>query len=140
MPDGAGPAEKIFDVFVSYAREDADKLASVLNFLESRGYSVDWDKRLTAGKDWQDQLRLKIKRARKVVALWSASASASEVVSWEMSIAHGDDKLIPLWLDETDPKSIFAKLHHLKVTDFRSEAEAILNALGTWACTGARRS
>ena len=110
MPDGAGPAEKIFDVFVSYAREDADKLASVLNFLESRGYSVDWDKRLTAGKDWQDQLRLKIKRARKVVALWSASASASEVVSWEIGVAHGDDKLIPLWLDETDPKSIFAKL------------------------------
>jgi hypothetical protein len=105
-------------------------LTAVIAFLEKRGYSVDWDKRLVGGKDWQGQLRTKIKNARKVVALWSAAASQSEVVAWEMSIAHGDGKLVPLWLDDTSPKSVFAKLHHLATTDFETEAAAILEALG----------
>jgi hypothetical protein len=86
--DGGAETGRIFDVFVSYAREDVNRLAATIAFLEGRGYSVFWDKRLLAGRDWQDQLRTEIKLARKVLALWSAAASAS----------HGEEKLVPLWL------------------------------------------
>jgi tetratricopeptide (TPR) repeat protein len=130
MPDGAGPADRLFDVFISYARENIAALTAVIRFLEDRGYKVDWDKRLTPGEDWQGALQTKIKAAKKVIALWSGAASQSEVVAWEMSIADGDGKLVPLWLDDTPPKSVFARRHHLKVTDFETEAEAIIEALG----------
>jgi tetratricopeptide (TPR) repeat protein len=131
MPDGAGPASKIFDVFISYAREDADRLAAFAAFLERHGYSYWWDRRLVAGQPWKAQLHDMIKqRVRKVVALWSDAASKSEYVSHEMSIAFGDGKLIPLRLDATPIGSVFKDLHHLKVTDFETEAEAIMEALG----------
>jgi tetratricopeptide (TPR) repeat protein len=131
MPDGAGPASKIFDVFISYAREDADRLAAFAAFLERHGYSYWWDRRLVAGQPWKAQLHDMIKqRVRKVVALWSDAASKSQYVSHEMSIAFGDGKLIPLRLDATPIGSVFKDLHHLKVTDFETEAEAIMEALG----------
>jgi len=127
--DGAETG-RIFDVFLSYAREDVGQLAAAITFLEKRGYSVDWDKRLVAGQLWKPQLHQMIKRARKVVALWSNAASKSEYVSHEMSIAFADNKLVPLRVDDTPVGNVFKDLQHLRVSDFETEAAAFLEALG----------
>jgi hypothetical protein len=69
------------DIFLSYAKEDREPARTIATLLESGGWSVFWDRKITAGDDWRQVVQSELDAAGAVVVLWSdASAGSSWVV------------------------------------------------------------
>ena len=68
----AASAPRDRDIFVSYVREDADRVDRLVNELEAVGHSVWLDrKRILAGQRWADQIRRAIQSGACFVACFS---------------------------------------------------------------------
>lgn len=44
------------DIFISYAREDAERIAPLVTAFQDRGWSVFWDRRIPAGQTWHSYI------------------------------------------------------------------------------------
>lgn len=82
------------DIFVSYSRKDQPLVKRVVKALESCGYSLWWDQRLTPQEAWDSTIEMEIKKARAVLVLWSRRAVASEWVRSEADYAKSEKKLV----------------------------------------------
>ena len=45
------------DIFVTYAREDEDRVRELVSVLEQQGWSVFWDRRIPTGETWRSYKR-----------------------------------------------------------------------------------
>src|SRR4030042_4358563 len=62
-------------VFLSYAREDAQKAVDIYEALKSRGHKPWMDKKeLVGGQDWQSEIRRAIESAEYFIALLSSQS------------------------------------------------------------------
>jgi hypothetical protein len=91
------------DIFVSYAREDQARVASVVTALEARGWSVFWDRRIPAGQTWRSHIGGALEQARCVVVAWSEHAIQSEWVIEEAERGKQRHILVPVLLDPVGP-------------------------------------
>ena len=64
------------DIFVSYAREDRDRIEQLVRLLEERGWSVWWDRTIASGGDFADTIEPAIEEARCGVVAWSRPPAA----------------------------------------------------------------
>jgi len=67
-------------VFISYAREDRGKVATLASALEQRGVSVWLDDRLPTGSEFDTAIEDALAEATKVVVVWSPASAASRWV------------------------------------------------------------
>ncbi|WP_083919365.1 toll/interleukin-1 receptor domain-containing protein [Methylosinus sp. LW4] len=91
------------DVFVSYAREDAESIRKIVDALRLLGVSVWSDARIGVGAHWDEELEEHLGRSRAVLVCWSASAVKSKWVKAEASHALDHDKLVPCFLEICKP-------------------------------------
>ena len=68
------------DVFVSYAREDRDRVEPLVRLLESFGLTVWWDRELNAGDSFETAIDKAILASRCVVVVWSEHSIDSQWV------------------------------------------------------------
>jgi hypothetical protein len=59
------------DIFISYAREDQERVADLAAVLEREGWSVFWDQDIPPGEDWDSHIGRALEGARCVIAVWS---------------------------------------------------------------------
>ena len=59
------------DIFVSYAREDRDRVHALANALAVYGWTIWWDREILAGKDFDEVIQSQLESARCVVVVWS---------------------------------------------------------------------
>jgi TIR domain len=90
------------DVFISYAREDANRLAQVKDGLEAAGLSVWCDAEIRPGTHWDTTIEAEISQAKCVLVLWSVCSVESENVQCEAEWARGACVLVPVKLDECE--------------------------------------
>ena len=76
------------DIFVSYARKDQERVVTIVELLESQGWSVFWDRTIPPGKSWRNYIGKALEDARCVVVLWTHHSIASKWV-----IQEADDAL-----------------------------------------------
>jgi hypothetical protein len=95
--DEGGPA---YDVFLSYAKEDRERAAMLVEALSSRGLSVWWDRQIAAGQNYHRTIERAIDQARCVVVLWTSDSVHSDWVAEEAALARERSKLVPAILDE----------------------------------------
>ena len=76
-----------YDVFLSYARSDADVAAAFVKSWRSRGRSVWYDGMLPGGADWRDSIVNAIGESRLLVILFSAESNRSSQIIREIGIA-----------------------------------------------------
>jgi hypothetical protein len=86
------------DIFVSYAREDEPRARVLTAALESRGWSVFWDRRIPDGKDFSAYIQEQLDAARCVVVLWSKASVASPFVRDEATEGLGG-RLVPALIE-----------------------------------------
>lgn len=91
------------DIFLSYAREDLDRVIPIAHELEKLGWSVFWDKKIPPGKRWRIYLKEKLDESRCVLVVWSPDSIKSNWVHAEAEEALNRDILIPLLLDAVKP-------------------------------------
>jgi len=90
------------DIFVSYSRKDERLVKRVIEALESCGYSLWWDQRLTPHESWDSTIEKEIKIAKVVLVLWSPRAVSSEWVRSEADYAKDEKKLISARLQKCE--------------------------------------
>lgn len=84
------------DVFISYSKADRLAVESLAALLQSKGWSVWWDRRLIAGDEFRDDIVRELDAARVVVVVWSKSSAGSEWVRAEAARARAGNKLVPV--------------------------------------------
>lgn len=102
------------DIFLSYAREDRDRAEMLAHALESRGWSVWWDRRIQAGHSFADVIEKALEDARCVVVLWTEHSIDSNWVQNEATEGDHRTSLIPVRLDDV---RIPLGFRHLQTAD-----------------------
>jgi tetratricopeptide (TPR) repeat protein len=117
-------------VFLSYAHEDRERALELVGLLDERGVRVWWDRELVAGDHWPLVLEVKLRRAQRVIVLWSRSSVRSEFVKHEAQKALHLNKLVPILIDAdcTVPNG-FDTVQAATITDLRQGIEQVLQAL-----------
>jgi len=83
------------DVFISYAKADAEYARQLADDFRAMGLAVWWDDSLYASQNYHDTILEALHVSRVVVAIWSPNAMKSKWVRDEADRAHETGKLIP---------------------------------------------
>ena len=119
----------------------------VLRFLEAEltraGHSVFIDRHLTIGVEWAKEIERQVRSADAVVPLLSAASAQSEMVAYEVQIAHeaaqqaeGRPRILPVRINYEgalpDPLSgILAPIQYFLWRDETDDGQMIAQLLGT---------
>ncbi len=105
------------DIFISYAREDEKKVGQLVSSLETRSWSVFWDRAIPPGKTWRQIIGEKLDTAACVIVVWSKSSVKSGWVIEEAEVAQGRGVLVPILFDAVKPPLGFGGI---QAADFSS--------------------
>src|SRR5262245_54631536 len=98
------------EIFVSYAREDAGRVALLAAGLEKHGWKVFWDRKIPSGKSWHDVIEVALNRADRVIVVWSKDSVRSEFVRDEAGRARAREALVPVLIDDVPPPLGFGQI------------------------------
>jgi len=110
------------DIFISYAREETARAQQLARALEESGFSVWWDRQVTAGVSWATIIEQQLDKARCVIVLWSAASVASNWVVDEAAYARESSKLIPVVIENVDLPLGFLSIQSVELKDWNGES------------------
>lgn len=102
-------------IFVSYAREDKDRVARLVAFAATVVDEVWWDDRLVAGESFTEETERRLNEADYVVVVWTPASARSKWVLDEAAVGRDAGKLLPVSFDGQLPPLGF---RHVHCTDF----------------------
>jgi len=127
------------DIFISYASEDRKRVAPIAEALIGQGWSVWWDRSISAGRNFDEVIETELGAARVVIVAWSRESVQSRWVRAEAQEGLDHNKLIPVFLDEVSPPLIFRSIQAISLVawdgketaqNFRKLVADIGNILG----------
>ena len=127
------------DIFISYASEDRARVAPLAAALSGQGWSVWWDRSISAGRNFDEVIETELGAARVVIVAWSRESVQSRWVRAEAQEGLDHNKLIPVFLDEVSPPLIFRFIQAVSLVawdgketaqDFKKLVADIGNILG----------
>lgn len=89
-------------MFLSYAREDEPRVATLLEALRAEGLSIWWDRDIPAEAPWEQVIEEKLHSAALVLTCWTASSVNSQFVKAEARFAQQAGKLVQVFLEKTN--------------------------------------
>lgn len=112
------------DIFLSYSRDDHDRVAPVVAALEARGWTVWWDMDVHGGDPWSDVIEAELTNARCVIVAWSKLSAKGDWVREEARIANKAHKLVPILLEPVDPPFGFGGVQAVDFSAWRGNDQA----------------
>lgn len=91
------------DVFISYKKEDHDRVRPIVEGLRQDGVDVWWDEDIEAGAPWDETISKKIEEARCVVVVWSSLSITAPWVKEEAGLGKARGILVPVRIHDVDP-------------------------------------
>ena len=128
------------DIFISYSSRDRAGIAPLVEYFETAGLEVWWDRHINAGSSYAKDIEDALDSAKAVVVVWSRHSVQSDWVRAEANEGHTRGILVPLLIDDARPPLIFRSLQTLKYR-LGNEADlaAIAAAVGNVAPALARK-
>ena len=111
------------DVFISYAKGDRSRAAELASILETKGWSVWWDRDILPGRTFDDVIEEALTGARSVVVLWSAESVKSRWVRAEASAGAERDALVPVLIEPVTIPLEFRRVEAAKLTHWKGDGE-----------------
>ena len=130
------------DIFVSYKREDRDRVEQLARALEGEGFSVWWDPELPIGQSYASSIRSELSEARAVIAVWTSRSVQSEWVQEEATHGKRRGVLFPVRLEAVDPPIGFTMVETADLSDWtgrRRQPPRVVQAPRTAARQVAKR-
>jgi len=101
------------DIFISYSRADRERVARLAEALRSSGYSAWSDNDLAGGVEYSREIESRINAAKAVVVVWSETSIESTWVADEAELGRDAGKLVPLVIDDVQPKIGFRQFQSI---------------------------
>lgn len=111
------------DVFISYSRNNRDRVRLLADAVKAIGYVVWWDDELPPHKSYGDVITEKIGKARAAIVCWSAEAAQSEWVRAEADLARNQKKLIQTSYDNVMPPMPFNQIQYASLADWQGQVD-----------------
>ena len=109
------------DVFISYAKGDRSRAGELASVLETKGWSVWWDRDILPGRTFDDVIEEALTGARSVVVLWSAESVKSRWVRTEASAAAERDALVPALIEPATIPLEFRRVEAADLTNWQGD-------------------
>jgi hypothetical protein len=109
------------DIFISYAREDRARVASVARALEGRGWLVWWDPKISAGQAFDRVIEEALANARCVVVVWSHRSVDSTWVRAEANDGLRRQRLVPVAIDDVQPPLLFRQIQTVDLSQWTGD-------------------
>lgn len=104
---------QLSDVFLSYARQDRERIAPLVRALEASGLDVWWDSRIRGGAEYTREIEAQLAAAGAVLVAWSRGSVESLWVADEASAGAERGKLVPICIDPVAPRIGFRQFQTL---------------------------
>ena len=112
-------------LFLSYARQDATRVASLAAALQQDGNEVWWDRHLSGGQEFADEIERALESADVVVACWTEASVHSGWVRDEAAVGRDKGRLVPLSLDGCRPPLGFRQYHTIDLQDWNGDPQSL---------------
>jgi hypothetical protein len=128
------------DIFLSYAHEDRDVAKRIAEILETRGWTVWWDRdiQIRAGETFERVIDQRLQEARCVLVLWSKTSVNSRWILDEADVGVERGVFLHVTLDGTRPplgfrRFMFASLEQWDGNPNSGEFNEIVKAVEHFA-------
>ena len=111
------------DIFLSYKREDREKVRPIVEALQAKGWTIWWDTRIGAGESWDQVIEAQLKAAKCVVVVWTKRSVESDWVRAEAHDARERKCLIPITIEGVVPPSIFKMMQATDLTHWTGDLD-----------------
>ncbi|HNF71934.1 MAG TPA: TIR domain-containing protein [Chitinophagaceae bacterium] len=108
-------------IFISYSDTDKSVVKRLSNLLTAEGWSVWWDRQITAGKSFDRVIEDELKQSQCVVVLWNQRSVQSEWVLNEATEAQQSNKLVPVILEEVALPLAFKRTEAALLTGWKGD-------------------
>lgn len=112
------------DIFVSYSREDRERVEPLVRLLEARGWSVWWDPDITTGTDYAETIQAALDDSTCVLVVWSETSISSHWVREEAAVGQRRSALVPIRIDDVEAPIGFRYLQTADMPDWTGESGA----------------
>ena len=99
------------DIFVSYSRQDRERVAPLVAALEAQGWSVWWDPDIAPGEEFDSLISRELDAARALIVVWTPQSVESRWVRGEARDAADRGVLVPVRFDQARLPIDFRALH-----------------------------
>lgn len=111
------------DVFISYSRDNKDRVATIAQAVKAAGYDVWWDAELPPHRSYGDVITEKIGMAKAAIVVWSQSSAQSEWVRAEADVARNQKKLVQTAIDDVMPPLPFNQIQYAELADWTGDPD-----------------
>jgi TolB-like protein len=122
----------VADVFVSYSAKDRDRVAPLIEALQTSGLSVWWDRGIDVGSRFDREIERELDAAGCVVVVWSTESIESEWVRNEALEAQSRDALVPMLIEDVKPPLAFRREQTARMFEWpqsHTELDVLLRAV-----------
>jgi tetratricopeptide (TPR) repeat protein len=109
-------------VFLSYSRDDVERIRPIAAALEKAGHDVWWDRRIGGGQEFSGAIEEALESSQAVVVAWSQSAVKSAWVRDEAGHGRDTKHLIPVTLDGCLPPLGFRQYQTIDLSNGNGRA------------------
>ncbi|MEO5611970.1 MAG: TIR domain-containing protein [Sphingomicrobium sp.] len=103
-------------LFLSYSREDVERVQPLAIALEREGHSAWWDRHISGGEQFAGAIEQALASADVVVVCWSQSSVRSDWVRDEAAAGRDSGCLVPVTLDGCPPPLGFRQYHTIDLS------------------------
>jgi adenylate cyclase len=115
---------RLAQVFLSYAREDAEQARDLAEALGASGHTVWWDHRIHGGSRYAEEIDRALNESDAVVVLWSQASIASTWVLDEAAEGRDSGKLVPVLIGECKPPLGYRQFQMVDLTEWQNGSSA----------------
>lgn len=111
------------EVVISYSREDRDRIALIARQLEAIGVDVWFDRKIPAGRSFNQVILEEIRKSKVVLVCWSPLAVASKWVNAEATEADENNIYLPIKIAECKVGLPFNRLQTEDMTHWHGDSQ-----------------
>ena len=109
------------DIFISYTRNDRPKAEQLARAFEAHGWSVWWDRKIPAGRTFDEVIEEAVAACRCLVVLWSKKSVDSRWVRTEAGEGANRGILVPVLLEEVTIPLAFRRIQAFDLSGWNGE-------------------
>jgi tetratricopeptide (TPR) repeat protein len=111
-------------VFLSYSREDIERIGTLAAALESAGHDVWWDRHIAGGEEFSGVIEQALESADVVVVAWTCMSVKSAWVRDEAAAGRDRGCLVPVTLDGCAPPLGFRQYQTIDLAKWNGRADS----------------